>query len=138
MFKFDIQIPRNIIIGEAFPLLLIVSSLSELWNQNPPCVTLTFFKLEAWIEDIATINSRPDEELKLHLVGERKHLKVPLGAEGVDLGIIYGFTLAGDGIVPSFHTKLLERKYSLHAELTAEVAGKVYPVLIGIKIEGQV
>ncbi len=36
IFNFDIQIPRNIIIGEAFPLLLSVSSLSELWNQSPP------------------------------------------------------------------------------------------------------
>ncbi|PMD15602.1 hypothetical protein NA56DRAFT_709733 [Hyaloscypha hepaticicola] len=137
-FKFDIQIPRNIIIGEAFPLLLSVSSLSELWNQNPPCVILTYFKLGAWIEDIATINGRSDEELKMHLVGERKHLKVPLGAESVDLGTIYGFTLAGDGIVPSFRTNLLERKYSFRAEFTAEVAGKVYPVLISISIEGRV
>jgi len=112
--------------------------LSEFWNQNPPGVILTSFKLEAWIEDIATINGRSDEELKLYPVGERKHLKVPLSVESVDLGTIYGFTLAGDGIVPSFHTNLLERKYSFRAEFTAEVAGKVYPVLISINVEGQV
>ena len=138
IFNFDIQIPRNIIIGEVFPLLLSVSSSSELWNQNPPCVMLTSFKLGAWIEDTATINGRSDEELKLQLVGERKHIKVPLGAESVDLGTIYGFTLTGDGIVPSFHTNLLERKYSFQAEFTAEVTGKMYPVLIAINIEGQV
>ncbi len=74
----------------------------------------------------------------MHLVCERKHLKVPIGAESVDLGTIFGFTLAGDGIVPSFHTNLLERKYSFRAEFTAEMAGKVYPVLISISIECQV
>jgi hypothetical protein len=137
-FNFNIQVPRNIVIGEPFPLLLSGASKSELWNQNPPQVMLTSFKIEAWVKDFATINGREDEELKLYPIWERKHLKILVGTGGLDLGAIYGFSLAGEEIVPSFKTMLLERRYDLKAEFKIEVGGKSYSVFAAIPIEGHV
>jgi hypothetical protein len=137
-FNFNIQVRRNIVIGELFPCLLSAVSKSELWNQNPPQVLLTSFKIESWIKDFAIINGREDEELKLHPIWEGKHLKILVGPGGIDLGAIYGFSLAGEDIVPSFKTLLLQRRYNLQAEFKVEVGGKSYPVFASIPIEGQV
>lgn len=65
--------------------------------------------------------------------GKEKRLNIPLSSEAVNIGQIYSFRLTGDGIVPSFNTRLLQRKYDFSTELTVEVGQKsfkaMYPVM---------
>lgn len=49
-----------------------------------------------------------------------------LGPRLLDVGQLYNFTLSGNGVVPSFNSRLLERIYNLPTELTIEVGGQTF------------
>jgi len=64
------------------------------------------------------------EQSHKQLVFERKDLQIPLGQAQVDIAQFIPLILAGNDIVPSFNTRLLQRKYDVSAEVTIEVGGK--------------
>jgi hypothetical protein len=129
-FSVDLEMPSNIIAGEPFVLLLSISSTSNIWNQNPPAVTLTSFKIKCFLLDSITIGEQPsDDKFISRPVWEGKRLQIPLSSNPVDIGSIYSFRIAGEDIIQSFDTRLLHRRYSFPAELTVEVGGKSFQAM---------
>jgi hypothetical protein len=126
-FTVEMQGPSQIVIGQPFPVLLSISSSSNIWNRNPPEVILTSCKIIAYIEDIVTIReTKGDMTLRVRTIWDGKRLSIPLGSQPVDIGKIYSFALAGEEIVPSFSTQTLRREYNFSLELNVEVGGKSF------------
>jgi hypothetical protein len=126
-FSVDLQMGQNIVVGEPFTVLLSVSSLSNIWNQNPPAVTLTSFKMQCIITDAITIGEqRADRKMKFRTLWEGKRLQIPLNSVPVDIGRIYSFRVTGDEYIQSFDTNILHRMYDFPVELNVEVGGKSF------------
>lgn len=124
-FSVNLDIPQNIIEGAPFPLYLSVTSPSLEWTRNPPPVRLLSLKIKLRMTTIARVSTYRESN-DLELVLEAKHLGVMLGPRPLDVGQLYNFTLSGNGVVPSFNSRLLERIYNLPTELTIEVGGKAF------------
>ena len=69
-------------------------------------------------------SNQQDEHYSRILLLNAKGLNIPLSPNEVDLGQMFPIRLTGDGLVPSFDTRLLTWKYNLPLEATLEIAGK--------------
>lgn len=121
----DLKLPRNIIEGAYFPLLMSVTSPSQLWRDHPPSTTLVSLKYTG------CRNNHKGWSSYQHIRQQVAHPRCqgsqhPLGEGVVDLGQIFPTHLTGDGIVLAFDTRLLTRKYHLPIEATVEIAGKQF------------
>ena len=125
-FVVNLQVAKNIVEGSPFPVLLSISSLTIVWNHNPPPVTLVAFKMHLLARTIERACHESSEQSHKQLIFERKDLQIPLGQAEVDIAQFIPLILAGNDIIPSFNTRLLQRKYDLSAEVTIEVGGKTF------------
>jgi hypothetical protein len=125
-FSVNLDLPSNIIEGAPFPLYLSVTSQSLEWTRNPPPVQLLSLKIKLRMITIARASTYRESNDHLELVFDAKHLGVMLGPQPLDVGQLYNFTLSGNGVVPSFNSRLLERIYNLPTELMIEVGGKTF------------
>jgi len=125
-FLVSLQVAKNIIEGSPFPVLLSISSATIVWNDMPPPVTLVAFKMHLLAKTIERAGHEASEQSHKLLICERKDLQIPLGQAPVDIARIIPLILAGNDIVPSFNTRLLERKYDVSAEVTVKVGGKTF------------
>jgi hypothetical protein len=125
-FVVNLQVAKNIVEGSPFPVLLSISSLTIVWNHKPPPVTLVAFKMHLLANTIERAGPAASEQSHKQLVFERKDLQIPLGQAQVDIAQFIPLILAGNDIVPSFNTRLLQRKYDVSAEVTIEVGGKTF------------
>jgi hypothetical protein len=127
-FEVDLQIPRGIIEDSYFPMLLKVTSPVRGWIENPPPATIVALKIHL----ISLTVERASQQQQVHdrslLLVDAKGLKIPLGEGGVDMGQIFPIRVTGAGIVPSFDTRLMSRKYLLQIEARIEVARKEFHV----------
>ena len=125
-FEVHLQLPRNIIEAAYFPLLLNVNSRMRGWTENPPSATLVALKVHLVSRTIERASVHSQESDRQLLILDAKGLNIPLGESAVDLGQAFPIRFAGDGIVPSFDTRLMARKYDLLVEATVEIAGKQF------------
>jgi hypothetical protein len=75
---------------------------------------------------IARASTYRELNYHLELVFEAKYLGVMLDSQPLDVGQLYNIPLSGNGVVPSFNSRLLERIYNLPTELKVEVEGKTF------------
>jgi hypothetical protein len=75
---------------------------------------------------IARASTYRELNYHLELVFEAKYLGVMLDPQPLDVGQLYNIPLSGNGVVPSFNSRLLERIYNLPTELKVEVEGKTF------------
>jgi hypothetical protein len=124
-FDVHCQFDRTVIQGQLFHLALSVSSTHPAWTRSPPMVTLTKVKINLRVLTIerahVSIESISDVPIFHH-----KALHLPLGPQPLDIGEMFSFTLTGEGITPSFDTRLLRRVYHLPIDVTIEVGGKSF------------
>jgi hypothetical protein len=122
----NLQVAKSIIEGSPFPVLLSISSATIVWNHKPPPVTLVAFKMHLLAKTIERAGTEASEQSHKQLIFERKDLQIPLGQAQVDIAQLIPLILAGNDIIPSFNTRLLQRKYDVSAEVTIEVGGKTF------------
>src|SRR5271156_775031 len=125
-FLVSLQVAESIIEGSPFPVLLSISSATIVWNQKPPPITLVAFKMHLLAKTIERAGPEASEQSHKQLIFERKDLQIPLGQAPVDIAQLIPLILAGNDIIPSFNTRLLQRKYDVSAEVTIEVGGKTF------------
>jgi hypothetical protein len=125
-FQVDLRLPRNIVEGAYFPLMLSVTSRNRAWIENPPQATLVALKVHLEVQTITRASRQQSEHDSRILILDAKGLNVRLSTKEVDLGQIFPIRLTGDGLVPSFDTRLLTRKYDLSLEATVEIVGKQF------------
>jgi len=127
----DLQISHGMVIGLPFSLLVNTSSNDQLWNDNPPPVTLTAFAMHInYVNRSTTDNVHFDDESNRaasDLIWEGKRLNIPLSSNPVDIGQIFSFCLGPHHcVISSFNTHLLQRKYEMKCEINVEVGGKSF------------
>ena len=125
-FQVDLKLPRNIIEGAYFPLLISVTSSNQAWRDHPPSITLVSLKIQLDAGTIIRAGVHSNTSDNKLLILNARSLNIPLSEGVVDLGQIFPIHLTGDGIVPAFDTRLLTRKYHLPIEATVEIAGKQF------------
>ena len=127
-FEVDLQIPRGIIEDSYFPMWLKVTSPVRGWIDNPPPATLVALKIHL----ISRTVERASQQQQVHdrslLLIDAKGLNIPLGEGAVDMGQIFPIRVTGAGIVPSFDTRLMSRRYILTVEAKIEIARKEFHV----------
>jgi hypothetical protein len=125
-FLVSLQVAKSFIEESSFPVLLSVSSATIVWNHKPPPVTLVAFKMHLLAKTIERAGHEASEQSHKQLMFESKDLQIPLGQAPVDIAQLIPLILAGNDIIPSFNTRLLQRKYDVSAEATIEVGGKTF------------
>jgi hypothetical protein len=127
-FSIKIQYPRMLAEGVQFPVLLWVASPSKLWQVNSPRVTLNSLSASVHGNNIQRSAGVDHREGKIYF-STNKRPRISLTSEAVDIGTMYDFRLAGDGLLPSFGTRLLERSYTFRMNLEFDVGGKAFKFL---------
>ena len=104
-----------------------ITSWNQDWNNNPPPVQLTSLKIKLLVRTISRASMQHSEDDRKELVFEGKNIGIQLGSQPLDIGQLLSLTIEqGNGIVPSFNSRLLQRAYDLPTECTIEVAGKTF------------
>ena len=127
-FTVQLEIPQTLIEGIPFPLYLSVTSKRQAWIEKPPQVQLTALKIDLHSFTVARTSNRSEADISLLPIFNQKHLGIILGPQPVDVGLLLGLTMSMKGVVPTFETRLLERKYKVPTELTLELGGKSFNV----------
>ena len=127
-FNVSFDTPKIVVEGTPFSAYLRITSLVKDWEIKPPQIRLKVFKMKLHVRTISRASlQRADNDHKV-LVFEDKNLDIPLSNVPLDVGQMFGLTLTGFGIVPSFSARLLERQYELQTEVKIDVAGKTFIV----------
>jgi hypothetical protein len=126
-FAVILNLPKNIVEGAPFPMYMSVTSWNQDWTNNPPPVQLTSLKIRLIVRTISRASMQHSEDDRRELIFEGKNLGIQLGPQPLDIGQLLSLTIQqGNGIVPSFNSRLLQRAYDLPTDCTIEVAGKTF------------
>jgi len=125
-FSVNCQIARAVVQGLPFLFLLSISSPHPVWSRSPPTVTLTRLKIDLRVITIQRAVQSSVESVSDIPIFYSKDLHIPLGSQALNLGAIFPLRLTGEGVTPSFNTRLLERKYHLPTDVTIKVGGKSF------------
>jgi len=124
-FSIEVQYPSMLAEGVQFPVLLWVTSPSKLWQMNPPQVKLNSLRASLRGNNTQGSAGVSHSEGKTYFHIE-KQPRISLTSEAVDIGAMYAFRLTGDGLIPSFGTRLLEREYNISMTIEFDVGGKAF------------
>jgi hypothetical protein len=126
-FAVILNLPKNIVEGVPFPMYMSVTSWNQDWSNNPPPVQLTSLKIKLIVRTISRASMQHSEDDRKELIFEGKNLSIQIGPQPLDIGQLLSLTIEqGNGVVPSFNSRLLQRAYDLPTECTIEVAGKTF------------
>lgn len=128
-FSLNCQIARNAVQGYPFLMLLPISSHHSLWSRSPPTVTLTKLKIDLRVITIERAVESYGKHVSDTPLFHSKDSNIPLGSQVLDLGATFSLRLTGEGVTPSFNTRVLEREYHLPTYVTIKVGGKSFEAI---------